>query len=201
MNKHYLGYGLVLAALLLVGFCWLRAHDAWRDAQSFQHGKDEQIRASQAQGAQAEKHSEAVATQEKHDVAKIEKQAAQPLSEKDVVDLINAMLPNAHAQEGVTPEGKPAVVLPDAPEARKEFQDYKAGCDICSVRLKARDEQFQDQQAQMKAKDDELTATRLERDKWEAAAGKHGFFGNLKQWGLRIGFAAGGYEIGRLAHK
>jgi hypothetical protein len=201
MNKltvHHFLYPILAIALGVAGFSWLKAHDAWRDAQSFQRGKDDQIKASQAVAVAAEKHSDVVAKQETKDVAAIQQQAAKPLSEKDVVDLINAVLPQAHASEGVTPEGKPAVVLPDAPEARKELQDYKAGCDICTVRLKARDEQFTDRQTQLKAKDDELTATRLERDKWKVAAGKHGFWGNVKEWGIRIGFAAGGYAAGRI---
>lgn len=198
LTAHHFLYPILAIALIVAGVSWLKAHDAWKDAAAFQRGKDEQVKASQAVATAAEKHSDLVAKQETKDVAAIQKQAEKPLSEKDVMDLINAMLPDAHASAGVTSEGKPAVVLPDAPEARKEIQDYKAGCDICAVRLKARDEQFQDQQTQLKAKDDELTATRLERDRWKVAAGKHGFWGNVKEWGIRIGFAAGGYAAGKV---
>jgi hypothetical protein len=198
LTVHHFLYPILAIVLIVAGVSWLKAHDAWRDAASFQRGKDDQIKMAQAAGTAAEKHSDVVAKQETKDVAAIQKQAAKPLSQSDVIDLINAVLPNAHASEGVTPEGKPAVVLPDAPEARVEIQAYKAGCDICAVRLKARDEQFTDQQTQLKAKDDELTATRLERDKWKVAAGHHGFWGNVKEWGIRIGFAAGGYAAGKV---
>jgi hypothetical protein len=198
MNKHVYGYGALAIALLVAAFCWLKAHDAWRDAASFKRGEDNAIHQAQAAGAAAQQHSDQVGKQEKHDVAAIEKKAAAPASTDDTRKLIQLLVPHSQVETIQQPGGAELLAIPNTQENRDALQQDKAQCDICAVSLAARNQQFQDAQTQIKAKQDEIAGLRLERDKYKsAAAAGSGFWARSKEWGVRIGIAGLGYEAGK----
>lgn len=204
MNKHVYGYGALAIALLVAAFCWLKAHDAWRDAASFKRGEDNAIHQAQAAGAAAQQHSDQVGKQEKHDVAAIEKKAAAPASTDDTRKLIQLLVPHAQVETIQQPggNGEDLLAIANTQENRDALQQDKAQCDICAVSLAARNKQFEDAQTQLKAKQDEIAGLRLERDKYQsAAAAGSGFWAHAKEWGVRICIAGLGYGAGRLSTK
>lgn len=200
VNKHVYGYGALAIALLVAGFCWLRAHDAWRDASAFKRGEDNAIHQAQATGAAAQQHSDQVGKQEKQDVTAIEKKAARPASTEDTRKLIQMLVP--HTQVEVLPapggNGEELLAIANTQENRDALQQDKAQCDICAVSLAARNQQFQDAQTELKAKAIEIKGLTQERDKFKSAADKgSGFWARAKEWGVRIGIAGLSYEAGK----
>jgi hypothetical protein len=202
MNKHVYGYGALAIAVLVIAFAWLQAHDAWRDAAAFKRGEDNAIHQAQAAGAAAQQHSDQVGKQEKHDVTAIEKKAATPASTDDTRKLVQMLIPHAQVETIEQPGGAELLAIANTQENRDALQHDKAQCDICAVSLAARNQQFQDAQTQLKAKQDEIAGLRLERDKYKsAAAAGYGFWARTKEWGIRIGIAGLGYGTGRLSKK
>jgi hypothetical protein len=202
MNKHVYGYGALAIALLVAAFCWLKAHDAWRDAASFKRGEDNAIHQAQAAGAAAQQHSDQVEKQEKHDVAAIEKKAAAPASTDDTRKLVQMLVPHAQVETIEQPGGAELLAISNTQENRDALQHDKAQCDICSVSLTARNKQFEDAQTRIKAKQDEIAGLTLERDKYKSAADKgSGFWARAKEWGVRIGIAGLGWGAGRITKK
>lgn len=194
---HHFLYPVLAIGLVVGGVSFWRASSAYHDAIGYQRGKDEQIKAYQQTANQAAQHSEQVGKQEKRDVQRIQQQAQKPLTNEQVKELVKGLLPKADVQTVQSPQG-PLIAVQDTPEIREEIQQQKAQCDICNVSLSSRNLQYQDALTQIDAKQQEIAALRLERDKWKVAAGHHGFWGNLKEWGIRGGIAFGSFEAGRL---
>lgn len=194
---HHFLYPVLAISLLVGGVSFWRASSAYHDAIGYQRGKDEQIKAYQQQAGKAAQHSEQVGKQEKKDVQRIQQQAQKPLTSEQVKELVKGLLPKADVQTVQSPQG-PLIAVQDTPEIREEIQQQKAQCDICKVSLTSRNLQYQDAITQIDAKQQEIAALRLERDKWKVAAGHHGFWGNLREWGIRTLFAGGGYAVGKM---
>lgn len=197
-KSHAIILAISAAALLFVGGAWLRAHDAWIHFQATSDAQETVRKHADADANAAAAHSVAVGKTEQKQVQQIQHQAAQPLSSDQVRALVQKMLPRAQVQEITTPQGQ-FIAVPDTQQSRDELQQQKAACDICAVRLAAREQQYADAQAELKAKDESIAALKLERDAATAAA-KHGrgFFANLKHDAIMLGIGAGaGYALHR----
>lgn len=198
INKHYVGYGLALLALALTGFCWLKAHDAWVRAEATKAGNDAALKANAKTEKEAQSDIAATTKTENQQVQAIQTAAAKPLNQTQVLALIKAMIPHAPVQS-VESQGQTFLAVPDTPEARNDIQQTKATCDLCSVKLAARDKDYADAQAIIKARQDDVTRLTAERDQYKTAASKGaGFWHNLKHDAIVGGISFG---VGYLLHR
>jgi hypothetical protein len=179
---------IVLAVCVAIAaVSWFRSHEALRDALA---QKDVLIH----ERADLQKQiTDAGAAEQKANTA-LEAERAKPATVQTVTKLLPYPVPGHVDIQPVN--GTPTLTISGDPQANLQaIQDNEIKCLECRNSLEARNAQFADLQKQLELSDKNAK-------NWQAAAQKDtGFWARAKEWGIRIGFAAGGYGAGRLLTK
>jgi len=184
-HKVYIPLIVLAVALAVLGFVsWLKSHDALRDALA---QKDVLMQ----QKADLQERIDAAGKAELKAIADLETERKKPATVETVTKWLPYPIPGKIDVQPVN--GVPTLTVSGDPAANLQaIQDMEIKCLECQTRLKSRDEQYSDLQKQ-------LALSEQNAKNWERAAGhKTGFWAKAKDWGIRIGFAAGGYAAGRL---
>ena len=182
--KHYIGYGLALAALALALGAWLRAHDAYKDA-------DSQAKLLSVYLKQKQAEIDAAGEREKKALSDLEAERKKPATVQTVTKLLPMPLPGSVEVQKVN--DVPTLTVTGDPQANlNAIRDMEVDCQECKVSLQARETQYS-------AAIDQLKAAEKDRDNWKAAAKAHsGFWKGLKNDAIKIGIgAAAGYALSR----
>lgn len=181
-----------LEAVLAVGLCFAlvsfwKSHEALRDALAqkdvLQHERND---------LQAQIDSAGKAEQKANAALEIERK--KPATVQTVTKYLPIPLPGKVEVQEVA--GTPMLTVSGDPQANlNAIQDMELKCKECDNSLAARNEQNADLAKQLALSDQNAK-------NWQKAA-QHGsgFWARAKEWGIRAGFAAGGYEAGKLMHK
>ena len=168
--------------LLLAGWSWFRAHDALRDALAqkdvLTHEKADLQSRIDASGKAEQKANQA-----------LDDLRRKPATVQTVTKLIPIPGPvEIREVPGKAPE---VVIGGDAQKTLDALQNFGIDCEKCKNSLLARDSQYADLQKQLQLSDQN-------GKNWEKAAHKGtGFWARTKEWGIRAGFAFGGYAAGK----
>jgi hypothetical protein len=190
MTKHWILYSLLILAVLGVGLCWLRAHDAYRDAVAdnkllkvYMGQKDAEISAAH--------------NAEKKALADFEGARNKPATVQTITKYLPSPLPAGSAISIVpTSQGNALQLSGDATTNLKYLQNMELDCQECKASLLARTAEFNALQDKFKAKEKEASD-------WQSAAKTgHGFWDNLKHDVLVGGISFGiGYGLRTVTHK
>lgn len=149
MTKHYIGYGVAIAIALTIAFCWLRAHDAWKDMQSDIKVRDAQIKANQqtvkadtatfnaAQGTidKATAANSAADDTLKRQLAGVQAQLdAKPNSEQ-VKQIIQSALPGVQTVTAHDDKGNAVIAVEDTQANRDVINQKDADFKACKFNL------------------------------------------------------------------
>lgn len=188
--KHWILYSLLILAVLGVGLCWLRAHDAYRDAVA--DAKLLKVYMGQKDAEIAAAHDA-----EKKALADFESARNKPATVQTVTKYLPSHLPAGSAISLVpTPQGNALQLSGDADTNLKYLQNMELDCQECKASLLARNTEYN-------ALQDKFKAMQKEKDDWQTAAktGK-GFWANLKHDVLVGGISFGvGYGLRAVTHK
>lgn len=172
-------------ALILAGWSWFRSHEALRDALAQQD-----VLKQEKQDLQGR--IEAAGKAEKAANQALEAERRKPATVETVTHYLPVTLPGKiEIVHDAT--GSPVLAVSGDVQANlNAIQDMEIKCLECQNSLKARTDQYSDLQKQ-------LAISEQNAENWKKAAGKgQGFWARTKEWGIRAGFAAGGYAAGRV---
>ncbi len=184
LHKFYLPIVLVLIALGVIGArSWFLAHEALRDALAQKDVLQHEI-------GDLQKSIEAAGKAEQKAISDLETERRKPATVETVTKWLPYPLPGKIDVQPVN--GTPTLTLSGDPDANLQaIQDMEIKCLECQTSLKTRDTQYADLRKQ-------LTLAEQNAKNWEKAAGKGtGFWAKAREWGIRGGFALGGYAAGR----
>lgn len=181
---------VLAVGLVLAGIAWFRAHDALRDALA-------QKDILQHERADLQGQIDSVGKAEQKANAALEVERKKPATIQKVTEYLPSPLPKGSQLAVQTaPDGKQEVVLKGDVQKNLDYvQGEELKCKECDNSLQARNAQFADLEKQLQLSDQNAK-------NWQKAAQRgSGFWQRAKEWGIRAGFAAGGFEAGRLMHK
>jgi hypothetical protein len=182
-----LSVGLAIAAV-----SWFRSHEALRDALAQKDMIQHQTSDLQAQ-------INAAGQSEKKALADLEDARNKPATVQTVTKYLPAPLPSGSAIEAVPQDASNFkvssgdLVLHGDPQTNLNWvQGMELSCQECKTSLEARETQYADLQKQ-------FALSEQNAKNWQKAAGANsGFWNRAKEWGIRTGFAAGGYAAGKV---
>lgn len=184
-HKYYLPIIVVAIGLAVVGFIsWIRSHDALRDALAQKDVLQHEIGDYQAK-------IDAAGKAEKDALSSLEAERKKPATVATVTKWLPLPLPGKVDIQPVN--GMPTLTVSGDPQANLQaIQDMEIKCAECDASLKTRNAQYSDLQKQ-------LELSKQNAANWEKAAGhKTGFWAKAQEWGIRIGFAGGGFLAGKV---
>lgn len=177
---------ILAVGLLLMGYAWLKSHEALRDALAQQD-------VLKLQSKQLQDKIDAAGKAEQAANAALEAERNKPATIQTVARYLPAPLPQG-SELTVQPDAKGTdqlVLTGDVQKNLQAIQGMEISCQECNNSLTARNSQLSDLQKQ-------LDLSQQDAANWKKAAGKgSGFWTRAKEWGIRIGFAGGGYLAGR----
>jgi hypothetical protein len=171
-------------ALIVAAVSWYRAHDALRDALAQKdvlvHERADLQAQIDAAGKAELKANNALETERK-----------KPATVQTVMKFIP--MPGPIQYVPATPLEPAHIEITGDPQQNLDaLQNFGIGCQECRNSLDARNTQYADLQKQLQLSDQNAK-------NWEKAARKgSGFWFRAREWGIRAGFAAGGYAAGRV---
>ena len=128
--KHYIGYGLALAALALALGAWLRAHDAYKDA-------DSQAKLLSVYLKQKQAEIDAAGEREKKALSDLEAERKKPATVQTVTKLLPMPLPGTVEVQKVN--DVPTLTVTGDPQANlNAIRDMEVQCAECKVSLQSR---------------------------------------------------------------
>jgi len=173
---------VLVVALVVALFSFWRSHEALRDALAQQD-------VLKHEKADLQERIESAGKAEKAANALLEAERKKPAT----VNTVTKFIPLPGPVEIRTDPGKPSelVIGGDPQKNLDALQNFGIECQECKNSLAARNSQFADLQKQ-------LTLSEQNAENWKKAANKgSGFWARSKEWGIRVGFAAGGYAVAR----
>jgi hypothetical protein len=216
VNKHIAGYGAAAVLLLLVGFCWLKAHDAWHDLQGDLKAGQVRVKSNDATVATAQKTVDQAATSNSQIDDKTARQIAglqQQLNSKPDSEQIRAIvqgaLPGVKTVEAKDAQGNSVLAVADTQANRDainrmdvDFKTCKFELDGCQQKQKNLMDTIAAKDTQIAAKDDSIKTLKENLDRAEKASGtSKGFKARAGEWLLRGAIAFTFYEAGKGSKK
>jgi hypothetical protein len=216
VNKHIAGYSAAAIALLLIGYCWLKAHDAWHDLQGdLKAGQarvktnDSAVTTAQKTVDQASVSNNQIDDRTARQIAGLQQQLnAKPDSEQ-IRAIVQAALPGVKTVAAKDAQGNAVLAVADTQENRDainskdvEFKTCKFDLDSCEQKQKNFIDIIAAKDVQLAAKDDSIKTLKENLDRVKKDAGvAQGFKARAGEWLLRGAIAYGSYKIGQAGSK
>jgi predicted secreted protein len=216
VNKHIIGYGAAALALLLLGYCWLKAHDAWHDLQGDLKAGQVRVKNNDATVATAQKTVDAAATSNQQIDDKTARQIAglqQQLNSKpdsaQIRAIVQDALPGVKTVEAKDAQGNSVLAVADTQanrdainQAEVSFKSCRFELDGCQQKQKNFLDVIAAKDQQLAAKDDSIKTLKENLDRAQKASGtSKGFKARAGEWLLRGAIAYGSYKVGQAGKK